>query len=257
MTFKEPRDGDLIAVWFSCGAASAVAAKKTLELYPKADVRIINNPVAEEDPDNRRFLQDVEQWLGVPIEIAVNKNYPTASCVEVWEKRRFMSGVAGAPCTQELKKKARQQWEETNKPDWHVLGFTFDETKRANRFKLTERDNLLTPLVDLKLTKQDCFREIHAAGIALPAIYLRGYPNANCIGCVKSASPTYWNHVRAKDPEAFEQRARQSRKIGAKLVVIKGKRIFLDELPVDAMGGPLKGMSFECGIFCEEHDVDL
>ena len=61
----EPQPDSTIAVWFSCGAASAVAAKLTLERWGNScNVRIINNPVAEEDPDNRRFLADVEQWLG-------------------------------------------------------------------------------------------------------------------------------------------------------------------------------------------------
>ena len=43
----------VIGVWFSKGAASAVAAKKTIEIYGKYhDVIIINNPVDEEDADN-------------------------------------------------------------------------------------------------------------------------------------------------------------------------------------------------------------
>ena len=38
--------GETIAVWFSCGAASAVAAKETIEKYGNTNtVRIINNPV--------------------------------------------------------------------------------------------------------------------------------------------------------------------------------------------------------------------
>jgi len=58
------RAGDKIAVWFSCGAASAVAAKKTLEKYGDiCTVRVVNNPVAEEHPDNQRFLKDVERLL--------------------------------------------------------------------------------------------------------------------------------------------------------------------------------------------------
>ena len=92
----------MIAVWFSCGAASAVAAKLTLEKY--SDVRVINNPVAEEDEDNRRFLRDVETWLGVKIESAVNPKYPTSSAYDVWARRNYMSGVSGAVCTVELKK---------------------------------------------------------------------------------------------------------------------------------------------------------
>lgn len=76
-----------------------------------------------------------------------------------------------------------------------------------------------------------------------------GFANANCEGCVKSSSVTYWNHTRKVLPEVFKARAEQSRKIGAKLVIYKGKRIFLDELPADAKGYKMK--SYECGIFCD------
>ena len=37
---------------------------------------------------------------------------------------------------------------------------------------------------------------------------------------------------------------------GLRLVRYKGKRIFLDELPPDAKGRPMKTMQTECGIFC-------
>jgi hypothetical protein len=95
-----------IVVWFSCGAASTVAAKKTIELYGNShSIRVVNNPIKEEDSDNQRFLKDVEAWLGVEIEYALHPDYPNASCNEVWAKRRFMSGPYGAPCTMILKKK--------------------------------------------------------------------------------------------------------------------------------------------------------
>lgn len=247
-----PAKGETIAVWFSCGAASAVAAKETLRLYSDCFVRIINNPVAEEDADNQRFLHDVERWLGVEIEIASNSGWPTNSCVDVWAKRKYMAGIGGAPCTYELKKKARHEWENKNSHDWLVLGFTADERPRADRFRLTERDRLLTPLIDLGYNKDRCFAMIEQAGIKLPAAYRMGYPNANCVGCVKATSPTYWNHVRQQHPEVFEQRAEQSRELGARLVRHQNKRIFLDELPSDATGRSMKNMSFECGLFCEE-----
>ena len=231
----------------------AVAAHKTIERYGSAhNVIIINNPVADEDPDNKRFLLDVQNWLGKEIEFAINPKYPSCSCVDVWADRKFMSGPMGAPCTLELKKKARQEWEKENKPDWHVLGFTYDEKNRHERFVMTERDNVLPVLIDEKITKQHCFEILNNAGIKLPSIYLRGYPNANCIGCVKATSATYWNHVRREDPEVFQQRAEQSREIGCKLVRWNGKRMFLDELPEHAKGRKMKKMDFECGIFCEE-----
>ena len=244
-----------IAVWFSCGAASAVAAKRTVELYGDThSIRVLNNPVAEEDEDNRRFLRDVEQWIGLPVEIVSPSKYPSCSAVDVWEHRKFMSGPLGAPCTIELKKVARQEWEAENKVDYHVLGFTFDERKRHDRFVITERSNVLPVLIDERITKADCYRIIQQAGIELPRVYRMGYPNANCIGCVKATSPTYWNHVRKMHPEVFDERAKQSREIGARLVRVKGERIFLDELDPAAKGQSMKGMDFECGLFCEERD---
>lgn len=251
-----PKKGDTIAVWFSCGAASAVAAKMTIDKYGHScTVRVINNPVKEEDIDNRRFLKDVEKWIGQPIEIAINNKYPSYSAVEVWDKRAFMSGPKGAPCTIELKKEARYQWEKANHTDWHVLGFTATEQNRYDRFVHFERANTLPILLEANFTKGDCFRIIQAAGIELPLVYVMGYPNGNCIGCPKATSPTYWNHVRRMHPEVFTARAVQSRSIGARLVRYKNKRIFLDELPAEAIGRPMKNMNFECGIFCQEPNL--
>jgi len=241
-----------IVVWVSCGAASAVALQETLRQYPDASVRAVNSPIAEEDADNQRFMRDVGDWLGVEIEQAINPKYPGASAVDVWEKRKFMSSPYGAPCTLELKKEARRHWESQNKVDWHVLGFTLEEKHRYERFIQTERDNVLPVLIDAKITKPDCFVRLQESGIRLPRVYEMGYPNANCIGCVKSTSVSYWNHVRRQHPDVFESRAEQSERIGAKLVRFKGERIFLRELPPDAEGDPLKNMQSECGLFCEE-----
>lgn len=241
-----------IVVWFSCGAASAVAAKLTINLYGKENtVVVVNSPVVEEDEDNRRFLADVENWIGQKVEIAINEKYPSCSAVDVWAKRKYMSGTKGAPCTAQLKKEARYQWEKKNKPDWHVLGFTANEQRRHDLFVISEIPNVIPVLIDHGITKQNCFEILNNLGIKLPRIYALGYPNANCIGCVKATSPTYWNHVRKMHPEVFEQRAEQSRKIKCRLVRVNNKRLFLDELPKDAIGDPMENMSFDCGIFCE------
>jgi hypothetical protein len=112
-----------------------------------------------------------------------------------------------------------------------------------------ERENVIPILIDENITKGNCFDILLDAEIKLPEIYKLGFPNANCIGCVKSQSPTYWNLVREKFPEVFKQRAEQSRRLGVKLVKYKGERIFLDELEPTAKGGKIK--SWECGIFCD------
>lgn len=97
-----------IAVWFSNGAASAVAAKLIVDEYAKENnVIIVNNPVKEEDEDNIRFKEDVSNWINHPIIEAKNKNFPNASIIEVFDKKKYMSGINGAPCTMELKKKCK------------------------------------------------------------------------------------------------------------------------------------------------------
>jgi hypothetical protein len=253
----DPKPGDVIAVWFSCGAASAVALKETMERYPHCAVRAINNPVIEEGEDNQRFLRDVETWLGIKIETAIHPQYPLCSAVEVWERNAYMSNPSGAPCTRLLKTGARLEWEKHNRCDWIVMGYPAGEDDRHIGKVERGMTNLLPVLIDAGITKGDCFRIVMEAGIELPEAYRLGYPNANCRGCVKASSPTYWNHVRVVDPAAFKHRAEQSRRLGSKLVRVKGQRIYLDELDPSAQGRPMKDMKIECGIFCQtepDHD---
>lgn len=279
----EPKEGETIVVWFSCGAASAVAAKMTIEKYGKKNkILVVNNYIKEEDEDNQRFLKDVEKWLGITIQRAVNSKYKSCSIEEVFDDRRYMSGVKGAPCTLELKKKARYEWEIKNRPDWTVMGFTKEERTRFEDFKLNERPASIWILENT--SKGECFEIIKKAGIRLPLMYLLDYPNANCPGCVKASSPTYWNHVRIVHPLVFKSRANQSREFGVKLARVhckylpfaikvdgifydrytkemlstindKGKishsvRVQLDDLPENAKGRPMKSMKIECSIFC-------
>lgn len=257
---SEPKQGDKIVVWFSCGAASAVALKRTVEKYHNfCEIEVINNPIAEEHEDNRRFLRDVEEWCGVKIKVIGNPAFPDNSAVSVWTKRKAMSFTKGAPCTLELKKSVRLAYELFNNADWYVFGFTSEEEERDARRRADHP--ILSILIDENISKAECYEIIINAGIKLPATYSmasrfgEGFPNANCIGCVKATSPTYWNHVRETFPEIFAHRALQSRQLGVRLVRVKGKRIFLDELHPDAKGRSMKTMKTECGILCEREET--
>lgn len=239
-----------IAVWFSCGAASAVAAYLTVKKYgDKNNVMIFNNPVDEEDEDNRRFLNDVEFWIGRKIKASINSKVGHSSAEKIWTDRKYMSGNKGAPCTLMLKKQARYEQEGSVVIDYHVLGFTFNEENRHNRFIKYERENVLPVLIDEKLTKDDCFLFVLKNGIKLPRVY-EFLDNANCIGCVKSSGIDYWQRIRKHYPIIFTKRCIQSRLIGCKLVRYKKKRIFLDELPVYAVGRKSK-RKVDCSSFCE------
>lgn len=93
--------------------------------------------------------------------------------------------------------------------------------------------------MDQGITKDQCYFEIHKAGIVLPEMYLLGYDNNNCIGCPKGGMG-YRNKIKRDFPERFNRVAMLSRQIGAKLLkrTVDGveTRHFLDELQDEQAG---------------------
>jgi hypothetical protein len=201
--------------------------------------------MATEHPDNERFFDEIQEWLGREIKVISSTRYATVD--EVFMRRRYMSGPSGAICTVELKKVPRFDFQRPD--DVHIFGYTVEEKKRISRFEANNPElSLEWILRDNGLSKQDCFYILQDAGIKLPAMYKLGFKNNNCIGCVKASSSKYWNMIRRHFPGVFEKRAKLSREIGARLVRYKGKRIFLDELPASADDGVLENVS--CGPEC-------
>lgn len=204
--------------WFSAGCSSLVACK-----LAKPD-EIIYIHVANQHPDTIRFLIDAGVVLG-GIEVLQSEEYLTVD--EVIERRKFIKGPVFAPCTLELKKRVRQEWE---KQHWarhtYVWGYDVNEKSRADRTleSMPEFDHEF-PLIERGLTKEDCHAMCEDMGIKRPKMYDLGYPNNNCIGCVKGGMG-YWNKIRNDFPSVFDRRARQEREIGHSCI----KGVFLDEL---------------------------
>jgi hypothetical protein len=207
----------------------------------------------DEHHDNARFLRDVEQWTGVPVFRINSTKY--SSVEQVFDARKYMSGVKGAPCTVEMKKVPRFKFQRAD--DTHAFGMSTDERKRIAGFAADNHElKLVWPLVDAGMNKADCLQMLKDAGIALPVKYLQGYTNNNCHGCVKATSPHYWNLVRETNPDVFARRCEQSRRLGAKLVRYKGERIYLDELPADTAEVVVEDLS--CGPQCaSSHSITL
>lgn len=243
--------------WFSCGAASAVAAKLAIATH-KGDepIEVVYCEMENEHPDNKRFRLEVEAWLEHPIKGLRSQEYPSMDIYDVFETERYISGIGGATCTKHLKREVRMAYE--CPADVHVFGYTIDETMPMCRTPLKDRirrfehENphlrVLWILRDLGITKQDCYRVIQDAGIELPMMYRLGYNNNNCIGCVKGGAG-YWNKIRVDFPSHFEKAARVSRNLGARLVKHDNKRLFLDELPPDAGNYAFEG-DIDCGPQC-------
>lgn len=236
-----------VLVWFSCGAASAVAAKIAVDIYGQQyDLEVLYcDTLKYEHPDNRRFMSDVSNWIGRDIKIIKSSRF--ADIFDVFMRMRFLNGPNGAPCTTQLKKNVRKEYQQPE--DLHIFGFTSDEQDRIESF---EDDNhslrLRWILRDNGVTKKECFRILTKAGIALPAMYRLGYKNNNCIGCVKGGAG-YWNKIRRDFPEAFCRMARLERELNYALCRVNGQPCFLDELPENA-GRYGSEPDIECGPQC-------
>lgn len=234
--------------WFSCGAASAVATK-----LMNPDV-IAYCDTGSEDEDNARFMTDCEQWFGRSV-THLRGRFP--STWSVWEKRRFINGMDGAPCTGELKVAPRLAFQLPD--DVHVFGYTADasDMRRAD----TLRDNwpdlhIVTPLIEMGITKAACLAMVMNAGIKPPRVYAMGFPNANCIPCGKATSPAYWALVRKEFPVQFHRMAELCRDVGARLTRIDDVRMFIDEIPDSH---PVtEAIAPECDFLCQmaEHELE-
>jgi hypothetical protein len=213
-------------VWYSDGAASAVAAKLAVEKYGDAVEVVKCDTTTSEHPDNLRFRKDVERWIGREVKLIQSEKYQTVD--DVFESTRYMAGIAGARCTVELKKIPRFAYQQVD--DIHIFGLTVDEWKRIEQFKRNNPELAFDWILREKfIRKEECYRMLEQAGIKLPEMYGLGFDHNNCLGCVKATSPGYWNRIRKHFPDVFERRARQSRAIGARLTRHNGARIFLDE----------------------------
>lgn len=237
-----------IVCWFSCGAASAVATKLAIaDNAGKLPLVVARCIVREEHPDNDRFAEQCAEWFGVPITNLINEKYD-GSIHAVMEKRQYVSGVAGAPCTFELKKKVREQFQLPT--DRHVFGYCAEEQDRWDHFLDANNIDAIAPLIDRGLEHADCLAMVKDAGIELPVMYRLGYQHNNCVGCVKATGAGYWNKIRIDFPQQFDRMAEVSRRLGARMVKVDGIRVFLDELPTGT-GDYQTEPEIQCGIFCE------
>jgi len=235
-------------VWFSCGAASAVAAKLAVASHKgPGPIEVLYCEMANEHPDNLRFREEVQQWIGSPIVGLRSSKFPSMDIYDVFLTEKYVAGIYGASCTRALKRQVRIDYQRAS--DVHIFGYTVDEKKRILDFE--ENNPTLTCswiLSDLGVSKKDCYGVLQMAGIELPVMYKLGYNNNNCLGCVKGGAG-YWNKIREDFPETFTKAAEVTRALGVRLLKVKKQRIFLDELEPGTGRYEFEG-DIDCGPQC-------
>lgn len=226
--------------WMSAGVSSFLAG------YLAGNVdEWIYIDIEDQHPDSMRFIKDCERIIGKKITILTSeyKDVDTACRVGGFINRPKV----GAYCTKYLKKRVRKQWEYEHQTFdiTYIWGFDFKEKHRAER--MTEeypQFNHEFPLIERLLLKEDCHAMIKKLGLKRPIMYDMGYPNNNCIGCVKGGMG-YWNKIRTDFPDVFEKRAKLERELGCSCI----NGVYLDELSPDR--GRMDMEIFpECSIMC-------
>jgi len=231
--------------WFSAGVSSAVATKLMIEQIDK----IIYQHIDDMEDDTMRFVRDCEAWFGKPIEI---RQSPYKSVENAWlcsGLRRPSTPGGFAPCTNYLKRRDRKEWESQHRffnTFRYVWGMDAGEQNRADRLiEAMREDEQVFPLIERGLTKADAHGILREAGIRRPRMYDLGFPNNNCVCCVRGGMG-YFNLCRKVFPNKYWERARLERKAGGSCI----NGVYLDELDPDA-GRDCKIILPECGAMCE------
>lgn len=233
--------------WLSAGVSSFIAGY----LAENVDEWIYID-IADQHEDSMRFVKDCERVIGKEVKIIKSSEYFTVEeCIKVFGGFRN-PGNGFAPCTNWLKKRVRKQWEEEHNDCelTYVWGFDLKEKARAERMiEANPQANHEFPLIDKELSKEDCHAMLDNLGIKRPIMYDLGYPNNNCIGCIKGGMG-YWNKIRVDFPEVFESRARLERQVGYSILKdSNGVPIYLDELEPNRGNMNLEVFP-DCSIMC-------
>jgi hypothetical protein len=233
-----------VVSWLSGGVSSFVAAWLVRDTL--TDVIFID--IEEQTRDTLRFAQDAAELLGKPLQILQS---PFQSAYAVIRMRRYINGPRGAPCTSLLKRDVRKKWEFEHVGDdlTYVWGFDSNEVNRVNSIvENNPEQNHLFPLVERGITKPQAHAICRDLGLRRSDVYNMGYPNANCIPCVKGGMG-YWNKIRIDFPDVFARYAALEREIGASCLQNENGHIWLDELePQRGHCEPIRVPP--CGIAC-------
>jgi hypothetical protein len=77
------------------------------------------------------------------------------------------------------------------------IGFSWDEAIRIGNMKLKPYESIVYPLIDLRMTREDCKRVIERAGLPVP-------PKSSCYFC-PFHRPSVWATMRRDEPELFQK----------------------------------------------------
>ena len=221
---------------FSYGGGVQSTAALVLAAQGKIDYKIFlfaNVGADSENPDTLRYIEEIAKPYAVEQGIELVELSLDISIHEhvVSDRRSIVIPVRmsnGAPgnrqCTDRWKRKQIARWQRQHgatKDDPSVcgLGISMDEIQRMRTDSNIPTQTLEYPLIDLRLTRQDCRNIIADAGLLVP-------PKSACWFC-PFQKHSQWLEMRRNKPELFERAVALEKRINEKRDVLGKDVVYL------------------------------
>jgi len=134
----------------------------------------------------------------------------------------------GAPgnrnCTSTFKIKVITRWLKkhgvsVDSPATVCIGFSTDEAHRVSNRTKSKYELPVYPLLDLRLSRQDCKNLIARAGLPVP-------PKSSCFFC-PFHRPDMWSRMRRDEPELFQKSVELERALNERRRTLNRDEVFL------------------------------
>jgi hypothetical protein len=161
---------------------------------------------------------------------------------------------AGAParrsCTSEFKIRRMAVWQRRHgatraAPAITGLGISLDEFQRARTDSGIDTQVLEYPLIDMRLTRQDCMNIIERAGLPVP-------PKSSCWFCPFHRIPA-WQKLKRETPELFDRAIALEQTLSNRSEMLGRGKVFLTRKlrPIDTVVGNQTDMFDDADDACE------
>jgi hypothetical protein len=193
-----------------------------------------------EHPDTLRYVREIAQPYGAAEDVPVHVLDRRTRTGDVETLMGRLSKVGsrslpipvrmsnGAPgmrsCTIDFKVRVIAKWLKAHgasrkHPASVNIGFSFDEAIRMGAGTTRPYERLAYPLIDRRLTREDCKRIIERAGLPVP-------PKSSCFFC-PFHRPSMWARMRRDEPLLFERSAALEDMLNARRDVLGKDHVWL------------------------------
>lgn len=193
-----------VIAWWSGGITSAYACWWAVQVFKNVVIVFIDTQ--NESEDTERFLKDCQRLYGQEIIRTSNPKYKNIK--EVWRKYMSLNTAHGAICSTELKREVREAFQNLTGDYAQIFGFDSNEPNRHQNMRRNYPElNVISPLIEMGISKAGATREMIKLGIKPPVMY-EDFQNNNCdkTGCVRGGIG-YWKARERKRPESFNEMA--------------------------------------------------